>query len=306
MLPTTLAGSPSRSRPGVALRTMGHLAQLALDDVPGTISVWFGPAGGPATFTRLADEPHYAASLMKVPLLVALAAGHDLDRQVRVDNVFPSALGSAGPYGLDPTHDQDDQVWARLGDTARLGWLAERMIVVSANLAANLVLREVGLAAANDIWRAAGARVSRIERGLGDDEAREAGLTNTVSAADLAALLGLVASEARAVPTVGPSDVAAMTTDPVLGPLLRQERTEDLAAGLPPGTVVAHKNGWIRGIRHAAGMVFPTDAPPFVLAVCTTTPLAVNVAGDDSCQLIRTVAQAAWADRNGHPAAGHD
>jgi beta-lactamase class A len=277
---------------------MRHLQRLALDELPGTVSVWFGPPGGPPTFSRLADEAHYAASLIKVPLLVALADGHDLDRQVSVDNVFRSALINAQPYGLNPNHDQDPEVWAKLGGTASLRWLAERMIVRSSNLAANLVQREVGLSAADGVWRSTGARVSRIERMIGDDAAREAGLTNTVSAADLAALFGLIVRQASPASdrTVGSARIGA--SDPVLGPLLRQERTEDLVTGLPPGTRVAHKNGWVRGVRHAAAVVFPDDAPAFVLVVCATTSLAVNAPGDEACALVGTVARAAWADRH--------
>ncbi len=83
----------------------------------------------------------------------------------------------------------------------------------------------------------------------------------------------------------------------MLATLFAQEHREDLAAGLPSGTRAAHKNGWVRGVRHAAGVIFPDDAPPFVLAVCATTPLAVNRPGDDACRLIRSVAAAAWKDR---------
>ena len=176
-------------------------------------------------------------------------------------------------------------MWLRLGDTAPLGWLAERMITRSSNLAANLVLERVGLEQVATVWRTVGARVSQVGRGIGDTAAAEAGITNTVSAADLAALFGAIMAG-----RLGSSEAMVAT-------LLAQERTEDLAAGLPPGTQVAHKNGWVHGIRHAAGVILPDDAPPFVLAVCTTTPLAVNGPGDDACRLIRTVAAAAWQDR---------
>jgi beta-lactamase class A len=221
---------------------------------------------------------------VKLPILLALFRYADPDRKVRIVNEFPSAVAGAGPYGLTRRHDADDEVWRRLGTTATLRWLADRMITRSANLAANLVLAHVGIEAADAVWRDVGATVSRVRRGIGDSIAEEAGLTNTVSAVDVSRLL-------------------AGATESELAPLLAQERTEDLAAGLPPGTRVAHKNGWVRGLRHAAGLVFPDDAPPFVLAVCTTTPLAVNEPDDEACRLIRTVATAAWADRHG--LAGH-
>jgi beta-lactamase class A len=263
---------------------MRHLSRLDWD-APGTVSVWCGPLGGPAAYTRLDDEPHFAASLMKVPVLVALHQRGGLDDPVRVINDFASAAPGSPRYALIQRHDQDDAVWERLGHSSSLGWLAGRMITRSSNLATNLVLGAVGLAAAGEVWREVGAATSRLERGIGDTAAEDAGRTNTVSAADIARLFDGIATG-----RLGPPEG-------MLSTLLAQERTEDLASGLPPGTRVAHKNGWVMGVRHAAGVVFPDDAPPFVLAVCATTPLAVNDSADDACQLIRTVAAAAWRDR---------
>jgi beta-lactamase class A len=155
------------------------------------------------------------------------------------------------------------------------------MVVRSSNLAANVILREIGIDAVDAVWRGLPATGSAVRRAFGDTAADDAGITNTVTAGDAARLLATLV------------DKPAM-----LEPLLAQEHTEDLAAGLPPGTRVAHKNGWVRGVRHAAGLVFPDDAPPFVLAVCSTTPLAVNDPDDDACRLVRRIAAAAWADRH--------
>jgi len=216
---------------------------------------------------------------MKLPVLLALHRHGDPGHTVKIVNEFRSAVPEGGTYGLARRHDADPVVWERLGETVTLGWLAHRMIVSSSNLAANLVLAHVGIDTADAVWRQVGATGSHLRRGLGDTAADEAGLTNTVTAADVARLV-------------------AATTEQERASLLAQERTEDLAAGLPPGTRVAHKNGWVRGVRHAAGMVFPDDAPPFVLAVCATTPLAVNDPDDGACRLIRTVSAAAWAHRH--------
>jgi beta-lactamase class A len=128
----------------------------------------------------------------------------------------------------------------------------------------------------------AGALRSVVGRGIEDAAAAEAGITNLVTAADLAALLGTIAA----------------SQPEMLDILLAQERSEDLAAGLPAGTRVAHKNGWIDGVRHAAGIVFPDDAPPFVLAVCATTPWATSGHDDAACQLVARIAAAAWAGRH--------
>ncbi|MGX7675112.1 serine hydrolase [Plantactinospora sp. DSM 117369] len=273
-------------------------AELAA--VAGSVSVYAGRLGRRPAYTRLPDTPHYAASTMKVAVLAALhrAAGAgavELDAPVPVVNEFDSARPGAGRFCCAADYDNDEAVWARLGGTAPLGWLAERMIVRSSNLATNLVLGHVGLPAVAQVWADSGARHSRTQRGIEDFAARDAGLDNQVTAADLAGLLGAIARSRLA----SPGTCAAM-----LDVLLAQERGEDLAAGLPPGTRIAHKNGWVRGVRHGAGVVFPDDAPPYTVVVCTTVPPAGDTgpAGDDrderARRLIARVSALVWAARH--------
>jgi len=270
-------------------------AELAA--APGVVSVWYGPPGGPAAYQRAAETTHYAASTMKLALLAALhraadAGGLDLDAETEVRNDFASAAPGGPRFACRRDHDNDDAVWGRLGDVATLRWLADRMIVRSSNLAANLVLAAVGRPEADEAWRAVGARHSVVGRGIEDSAAADAGITNLVTAADLAALLGGIARGTAAAPRA----CRAM-----LDTLLAQERTEDIAAGLPPGTRIAHKNGWITGVRLGAGVVYPDDAPPFVLTVCATTPWATSGRDDRACQLVARIAAAAWAARHALP-----
>ncbi|MGC4896013.1 serine hydrolase [Micromonospora sp. DT31] len=274
-----------------------------LDRVPGTVSAYVGRPGADATWTRFADATHYAASTMKLAVLVALhraaeAGRLDLDAPVPVDNSFASAQPGTPRFGNARDQDNDEAVWARVGGDAPLRWLAERMIVRSSNLATNVCLGQVGLPAVAQAWALAGARHSVTGRGIEDFAARDAGIDNLVTAADLAALLGEVALGAtRPGPLASPAACAAM-----LDVLVAQEHREDLAAGLPAGTRIAHKNGWVRGVRHGAGVVFPDDAPPYTIVVCTTTDLADGGADgeqveDDACRLIANVSARVWAAR---------
>jgi beta-lactamase class A len=257
--------------------------------VPGTVSIWYGRPGGPPRYVREVDAPHYAASMMKVAVLAALyRSGLRLDTDVPVHNDFASAGPAGGRFGCSESYDSDPLVWQRLGSEATLGWLAERMIVVSSNLATNLVLERVGLPAVADVFASCGASTSSVVRGIEDAAAADAGLTNLVSAADLAALLGAIEGSALG----SPRACAGM-----LETLRGQQCTEDLAAGLPPGTPVALKNGWIMGVRHAAGIVYPPGERPYLLAVCTNTPWAINEHNDAACQLVARISAAAWSDR---------
>jgi beta-lactamase class A len=273
--------------------------------LPGTISVWCGPAGATTpAYARLADEAHYAASTMKAAVLAALyraaeAGTLDLDAPVPVANDFASAKPRAPRFTNDQGYDQDDDVWALLGGVSTLRWLARRMIVRSSNFATNLVLAHVGVPAVAEVLRIVGVTRMRVERGIEDADAREAGIDNIVTARDLALLLGVIAVDAAGGDAGDRERLAAPATcEAMLEVLFAQEHMEDLGAGLPPGTRIAHKNGWITGVRHGAGIVFPDDAPPYAIVVCTTTPLADTEDGDDACTLIAQLAAASWADRH--------
>ncbi|MEU1643499.1 serine hydrolase [Micromonospora zamorensis] len=272
-----------------------------LDRVPGTVSAYVGRPDAPPTWTRHPDAAHYAASTMKVAVLAALhraaeAGTLDLDAPVPVVNEFDSAQPGAPRFSCAQHYDNDDAVWDRLGGTASLRWLADRMIVRSSNLATNLVIGHVGLPAVAEVWARTGARTSVTGRGIEDFAAREAGITNTVTAADLAALLGALATGADAPGLLAsPAGCAAM-----LDVLIAQEHREDLAAGLPEGTRIAHKSGWVRGVRHGAGLVLPDDAPPYLITVCTTTDLAGgdDEVEDDACRLLAHISAQVWAARH--------
>ncbi|HEX6500622.1 MAG TPA: serine hydrolase [Micromonosporaceae bacterium] len=299
--------------------TADHLADLndELAEVPGTVSVWCGPVDDPIpAYARLEDEPHYAASTMKVAVLAALyrtaeAGGLDLDAEIPVRNEFVSALDGAGTFGCDQGYDNDDEVWQRVDGTATPRWLARRMITRSSNLATNVLLAAVGLGAVADVWRVCAARTSVVGRGIEDYAARDAGIDNLVTARDLAALLGALATGADP-STVGDGEPLAgpRSCREMLDVLAAQEHRDDLAAGLPDGTRIAHKNGWIDGVRHSAAIVYPTDAPQYTLVVCTTTPLADGsgdgAGGDPACRLLARIAAASWADRQnlGHGVTG--
>ena len=51
--------------------------------------------------------------------------------------------------------------------------------------------------------------------------------------------------------------------------LSRQEFNDEIPAGLPAGTRVAHKTGQITGHLHDAAIVYPRGRGPYVLVVLT-------------------------------------
>jgi beta-lactamase class A len=271
-----------------------HSLSAELDAAPGAVSVHVGRPGEPPSYRRLPAVAHGAASTMKVAVLIAAfrAAERgllDLDTPVPVVNDFPSALGDGSRYRNDVDYDDEAQVWTRLGGAAPLRWLARRMIIGSSNLATNIVIHHVGLSAVEEVWRSCGAATSTTRRGIEDYAARDAGLDNVVTAADLAALFGCLE-----LGTAGPARACAEMLDV----LVAQEHRVDLAAGLPTGVRIAHKNGWMPGVRHSAGIVYPADARPYAVAVCTSADGDPATYDDEAaCLLIARISAVAWALR---------
>src|SRR5512139_3101567 len=87
----------------VEQRTRRLLATTPTDE--GTVSAWLAGLDGAVALAREPDAVHYAASTMKVPLVVAGYRRHDrgevdLDAEVEVHNRFASAADGS-PYSLD-------------------------------------------------------------------------------------------------------------------------------------------------------------------------------------------------------------
>jgi beta-lactamase class A len=262
-----------------------------LGAVSGTVSVWCGDISGRPSYTREADAPHYAASTMKLPLLVAAYRRHergevDLDRPVPVHNRFASALDGS-PFALDQADDQDDATWARVGAEAPLRVLVRHAIVHSGNLATNLALEQVGVAEVAAVLSDAGCTPdTMLPRGIEDAAAREAGLDNLVTAADLARVMCGIAARTLA---------AEETCREVQAVLAAQEHRDKIPAGLPAGTYVANKTGWVTGVAHDVALVRPGDKDPYVLAVCTTTDLTE----DEASRVVAAVSATMWQERVG-------
>lgn len=255
--------------------------------VTGSFSLLVGPVGQPPWLAHAEHDAHYAASTMKVALVIAAfrqaeAGRLHLDEDVLVHNEFRSVVG-AGRFPLDATDDSDPEPWARLGTRVALRWLTYRALVRSSNLATNLVLETVGIEAVQAVLVSLGAGNSSVVRGIEDADARTAGLQNLVTASDLALVVSALATGTAA---------GRQSCDEILSVLLAQQINDGLPAGLPPGTRIAHKSGWTPGISHDVGIVYPAHGPDFVVAVCTSSELGEQAA----LEIIAAAGAAAWAD----------
>ena len=207
-------------------------------------------ADGETLFTHEADRAFPAASVIKVPLVMALYAdaadGHiDLAEEVatgeRVD-------------GSGILRDMRDVAALSLRD------LAAAMMVLSDNTATNRVIERFGLervAARLGEW---GIATTALRRKMYDFEAAKRGLENVATPSDLVALLTrLVAGDCR--------DRA--TSDAVLAIMARCEDDRKLRRFLAPNTKVPSKSGTLDASRNDVA-VFAGPSRTVVVAAFTS------------------------------------
>ncbi len=230
-----------------------------------TVGLYYHNLTRPDSILIGANLRLHAASTMKVPVMIQIFRDADagllrLDDSLPVHATFPSLLDGS-PFDVDRADDSDSTLYLRLGGKASVRELLELMITRSSNLATNLLIERVGAERAQGTARSLGAWSIQVLRGVEDGKAYRAGLNNTTTARDLGVLLAAIAQGRAASP--------ASCTE-MLAILGRQEFNEGIPAGLPPGTRVAHKTGWIgEVVYHDAAIVHPPRGGSYVLVVLT-------------------------------------
>jgi beta-lactamase class A len=240
------------------------------------------------------DAQHYAASTMKLPVLVAAQrlaerAELDLEQVVAVHDDFDS-LVPGRRFTMDPDEDSDPETWRAVGDVVPLKELVERMVTVSGNLATDLVLEEVGAAEVATVLELAGCSPRTIlPRGIEDYPARDAGMDNVVTADDLARVMVALA-EGRLAGAAASAECERV--------LRAQTYRAGIPAGLPGGIDIGNKTGWIDGVNHDVALVRAPGLPAVGLAVLVSAPGTP----DERENGIARIAAAAWAlVTGGHP-----
>jgi beta-lactamase class A len=265
----TLAASfcnlPAAEAQGSHTDGLQRAVEQRIKAVPGAdVALSFRDLGSSDRLDIQADVDFHAASTMKIPVMLevlrsAEAGRISLDQGVLLVNRFHSIVDGS-PYELSSNDDSDSSVYTRVGERVPVRELMERMIVRSSNLATNALIALVGAEQANATAHALGATHIRVLRGVEDGKAYSAGRNNTTTSADLAILLERIERGEA----LRPESVRLMKEV-----LLRQEFNDEIPAGVPRGTPVAHKTGSITATLHDAAIVYPPGRAPYVLVVLT-------------------------------------
>lgn len=227
----------------------------AAPSVERQVSVALAGADGTLLHAEDPDRPFYAASTIKLHVLLAVlratdAGKLDLDREETSRHTFTGVDGR--PFTLDgdhvdPTHPAD-------GEPVSVRELAVRIIDRSSNEATDHLLELVGLDAVAAVMEDLGLAATHVERLIGDAAAIEQGLTNEASAADLVRTMRvLVARE--------PGGVAPLSdaSRDLAREALAAQQIRIIAKALRPEVPFGSKSGWVDGYRHDVAVIGDPD-----------------------------------------------
>lgn len=258
--------SPARPAPAQEPSTLAERLAERMARAPArAVGLYYRGLVGPDSVLIGANLRFHAASTMKVPVMIQLFRDADagllrLDDSLTVHVAFPS-LVEGQAFVVGRKDDSDSTLYAWEGRNRSVRDLLELMITRSSNLATNILIERVGAARAQTSARALGAWSIQVLRGVEDGLAYRTGLNNTTTARDLGVLL-LAIAQGRA--------ASRAACDSMLAILGRQEFNEGIPAGVPPGTRVAHKTGWVgEVVYHDAAIVYPAHGAAYVLTVLT-------------------------------------
>jgi beta-lactamase class A len=204
----------------------------------------------------------HAASTMKTPVMIevfkqAEQGKFSLQDSITLKNEFKSIVDGSS-FSLDPEDDSEKDLYSHLGEKRSIGQLMYDMIIVSSNLATNLIIEKVDARDVTATMRSIGAKDIQVLRGVEDGKAFEKGLNNETSAYDLMVMFEKIVKEEM----VSNAASAEMTRI-----LLDQKFNEIIPARLPKDVKVAHKTGSVTGVRHDCGIVFLPDGRKYVVVL---------------------------------------
>lgn len=211
-----------------------------------------------------ADELMHPASTIKVPVMMEVfRQAHSgllsLDEHLKIINSFKSLVDES-EFSLDAADDSEVTLYQRVGETESIRELTRLMIVLSSNLATNLLMERIGISRVDAFITELGIKNMRVIRGLEDKKAYRLGINNSASARSSTTMMRLIA-EGKV--------ISQKACDEMIKVMLGQEFNESIPALLPSSVKVAHKTGWTGSFFHDTGIVFPANRKPYAITIFT-------------------------------------
>lgn len=220
------------------------------------------------------DEPFFGASVIKVPLMIAVYRKMD-EGELSLNDMFPTEEGdwAAGAGWLQ---------WDEPGIEHTVQDYLYMMMTQSDNVATNALMRKVGGPEyVNEVARDLGARNTVIYQKVTSERAATPYLDNRTTPHDMAKLLSAISTGGAA---------SRISCEDMMYVMYQNNLDRWLEAGLPADTEAANKTGWLYKVYNDAGIVAVGERPYVVAIFSKHGPEDVEVGK----LLIQDVSAAAW------------
>jgi beta-lactamase class A len=237
---------PEREKVAAALEK----ARGEIEGYGGVAGFWAQNGQGGWGYGIRADEVFFSASVIKVPVMVAVYR--------KIDE---------GEFSLSDSFETEDEDWA-----AGAGWLQwdppgkshtvedylYMMMTQSDNVATNALIRKVGgMEHVNRVARSLGAKNTLLYQKVSSERAAVPVLDNRTTPRDMAAMMASIAS-GRAASEVSCRDMIDL--------MYQNELDWWLDAGLPEDVWASNKAGWLFKVYDDVGIIREGDNP-YVVAI---------------------------------------
>ena len=231
-----------------------------------------------------ADEKFHAASTMKVPVMVELYKQQsegklNLNDSILLKNEFKSIVDGS-IYQMDIGEDSDDVIYSKIGTQQKMYDLMYSMIILSSNLATNVLIEVVDAKKTTATMRTLGADKIEVLRGVEDIKAYRKGLSNSTTANDLLMIMKAIAN--------GKAGTKA-DSEKMIDILKDQKWNDMIPKYLPKEVEVAHKTGSITGVHHDAAIVYHPNGKKYVLVLLSKNLKDFDKGTDQLAQISKSI-----------------
>lgn len=206
----------------------------------------------------------HAASTMKLAVMLELlrqasSGALSLNDSIYIHNDFHSIVDGSS-YSLNPDDDSDSDLYLLIGKKLTYSELNYRMITLSSNLATNILIEILTPTKIMETMKLIGANNIKIIRGVEDILAFRNGLNNTTTAFDLYKVLEAIYQ----------MKITNESCSKEMIRILSEQKHNDLIPALLPSEIkIAHKTGWITGVKHDAAICVTPDGNYYYLILLT-------------------------------------
>lgn len=256
----------------LSVENLKSVIESKLKTVEGEFAVAFKDLQTGKTLFINEKEDFHAASTMKTPVMIevfkqAKAGKFKVTDSILVKNEFKSIVDGS-PYSMDIADDSGDGMYKMIGKKMTIYDLTYQMIIVSSNLATNILIDLVDAKNANESMRKLGAKDIKVLRGVEDQKAFDKGLSNTTTAYDLMLIFEKIAQN---------KVIDKKACEEMRKILFDQKFNEIIPEKLPKNVKVAHKTGSITGVQHDSGIIYLPNGRKYILVLLSKKLKNVDV-----------------------------